>query len=372
VRPPAGRLVRAGVVAAALVVALNLAVLALGAAGANQGPPSSSYSTAPAGAAAYAELLARLGHPVARLRDAPEAADLSSTDVVVVLDPPGLSAPAARRLRRFVEGGGTLVAGGSSPHPWLVELLERPPLWSPAGLRSATVSAPLPEVDGARTVAASGRGSWVGPGDGIAAVGAPERSLVVAATAGAGRMALLADTSMLHNRHLDDAGNAAVAAALAGAPHERVGFLESIHGYGPRRGLAALPARWRWILGGLVLAALVGMASRARRLGPPEAAEDVPGPRRGDHVTALADLLARTGRPEEALAPLRAAARDEVLRAAGLPLDASAGALVAAALARGLPPGEARALVAPVASDDAVLALGRAAARLSGAPGATR
>jgi hypothetical protein len=363
---------RGALLAVGVVVAVNLVVLVVAGAGANQGPPSSSYATSPPGVAAYAELLAELGHPVARLRDDPEEADLSAADMLVVLDPPSLSPPAARRIGRFLRRGGTLVAGGTRPRSWLAGILARPPLWSPAGLTSAEVIAPLPEVVGAEEVAASGSGAWEDPGGGIAAIGRRDRALVVVASVGAGRAVLVADTSLLHNENLDRADNARLAASLAGGPGERVAFLESIHGYTSARGLAALPARWRWTLGGLVAAALVGMAGRARRLGPPDPAAGRVGPRRGDHVAALADLLARADRPEEALAPLRAARRAELAARAGLPPDAPDDAIVSAAAARGVAAEDARALVAEVRGEQDVLALGRAAAVLAAAQAPTR
>ena len=134
--------------------------------------------------------------------------------------------------------------------------------------------------------------------------------------AGRGRIALLADSSPLQNRLLGEADNAALALALSG--RGPLTFVESVHGYGPARGLAALPARFGWALIGLALAALVFMVARGRRLGPPEPERrDLPPPRRA-YVDALAATMARGKEREEAVAPVRAEARRRLARRAGL------------------------------------------------------
>ena len=132
------------------------------------------------------------------------------------------------------------------------------------------------------------------------------------ATSGAGRALLLADTAPLQNRLLDRADNAALALALAGPADRRVIFAESVHGFGQATGLAALPSRWRLALAGILLAALLWMASRARRLGPPEPAGEDQAPARREHVEALALALRRSRDPAAALAPVQAAARAQV------------------------------------------------------------
>ena len=119
--------------------------------------------------------------------------------------------------------------------------------------------------------------------------------------AGRGRIVLLADSSPLQNRLLGEADNAAFALALSG--RGPLTFVESVHGYGPQRGLAALPARFGWALIGLLLAALVFMVARGRRLGPPERERrELPPPRRA-YVDALAATMARGKEREEAVAP---------------------------------------------------------------------
>jgi hypothetical protein len=189
-------------------------------------------------------------------------------------------------------------------------------------------------------------------------------ALLLVLTAGRGRIALLADTSPLQNRLLGEADNAALALALSG--RGPLTFVESVHGYGPARGLAALPARFGWALIGLALAALVLMVARGRRLGPPEPERrDLPPPRRA-YVDALAATMARGKDHEEAVAPVRAEARRRLARRAGLGSRADAEAWQAAALAAGLEEDEARALAGRADDDAAVVATGRALAALAG------
>ena len=128
-------------------------------------------------------------------------------------------------------------------------------------------------------------------------------SLLLVRPAGRGRIVLLADSSPLQNRLLGEADNAAFALALSGKGP--LTFVESVHGYGPQRGLAALPARFGWALIGLLLAALVLMVARGRRLGPPERERrELPPPRRA-YVDALAATMARGKEREEAVRPVR-------------------------------------------------------------------
>src|SRR5205807_4133661 len=123
------------------------------------GPTSSSFATAPAGLAAYAELLTRSGHPVSRLRSAPADARLDPSTTLVVLDPSAVLPADAAALRRFVTRGGRLVAGGSDP-VWVHALLSRAPVWSENAPATARPLAQAPETTGVRSVATAGGGSW--------------------------------------------------------------------------------------------------------------------------------------------------------------------------------------------------------------------
>lgn len=357
-----------------LVLAVSLGVLVLANLGGfglerylnePEGPLGSSFSTAPEGLGAYAELLRGEGHPIARLREAPAVARLDPRDTVVVIEPEGLSAGDARALGRFVRAGGRLLAGGREPDAWLEALLERRPSWDERGEATARPLAPAPEVAGVSLVGAAGEGSWRARGDTVAVLGRADRSLLTVADRGRGRIALLADTSPLHNRRLASADNAALGLALAGRAPRRVVFAESVHGFG-RTGLAALPDRWRWALGGLAAAALVLMAAKARRLGPPQRSARELAPPRSDYAYALAGALARTQRPGEAIEPVRTAARARLARRAGLDAHGGDQQLRAVAERAGLDPEEREAILGRVDSEHGAMAATRGLARLGG------
>ena len=349
------------------VIAINLALTALrNAYTGPEGRPSSSYATAANGSAAYAELLARRGHPVVPLRGSLTEA-LPSGGVLVVLGPERITGAELTALKEWVTGGGRLVIGGR-PELWTEQLLdEGAPRWSPAGVLAAQALAPVPEMSFVNTLGGEGYGSWEDTGVALPVAGlesSSARTLVAVAAIGSGRVVLLADPSLLHNQYLARNDNAVFALNLAGASDTPVYFAEGIHGYGNETGLAAIPTRWKVALGGLVLAVIVWMLAVGRRLGPPEPpGRDLP-PSRRAYVDALTTTLARTKRPDEVVAPVRATARAKLARRAGLESDADAGALQGAGRAMGLTDAEIAAILGSSHGDS--VTLGRAVVKLGG------
>lgn len=344
-----------GVLVAA-VVAVNLVLQRIDrATGTPGGPTSSSFATAPQGLAAYAALLDREGHPVTRLRTPPAESELDLGTTLVVLDPQGLTSADVRALRSFVEGGGRLVAGGLGSTAWLGSLLAHPPRWVSGGPFTARPLAPAPELAGVRVVRTAGEGTWGGSGETLPVLAGVVRELLSVGNPGGGRVLLLADASPLQNRLLGRADNAALGLGLAGQRERPVVFAESVHGYGRASGLRAIPNSWRWTLIGLLVAALVWMVSRGRRLGPPERARRALAPPRREYAEALGAVLARTRSPHTA---------GEIVRSAALARLGAAGDLGAAARHAGLAAAEAKALVEGVRDDAGLLAAGRALARL--------
>lgn len=352
-----GARVAAGLVAC--LVALNVLALVVsylrpqpgGAAG-------SAYATQPRGAAGYAELLQRAGHRVDFLREPLDAGRLDPATTIVVLDPPGLARAERAALARFVRAGGRLVAGGAHAGRGVVP---RPPRWVGAGPRVARRSAVVPETRDVRTVQTARGGGFGALGAARPAIGR-DPALLAVARAGRGRALLLADASPLQNRLLARADNAALGLGLAGPRARPVVFAEALHGYGAGTGLAALPGRWRLALALAGLAGLLWLASRARRLGPPERAAEIAPPPRREHVEALALALRRAPDAATALAPVQAAARAQILRRAALAPDASDEVVREAARRQGFSADEAAALTGDHDAGDA-LALGRALAR---------
>jgi uncharacterized protein DUF4350 len=361
----AGRRVHPLALVVGAVIAANLVVAGIDRlAGGTEGPRSSSYATAPDGLAGYADLLARSDHPVTRLRSPLDEDPPNPAATLVVLDPPGLAPAEARALRDFLAAGGRLVIGGRGPQPWLPEILGDPPAWTGGGVHEAAMIAPATEVAGLTAVRAGAEGYWSNSGATLPVLGRGIKSIVNVTGAEGGRAVLLADPSILHNRFLARAENAALGLRLAGEAGRPVTFVESVHGYGSATGLGALPSSWRAAGAVGMVAALVLLWARGRRLGPPEDdARPLPPPRR-DYVVSLAGALARTSRPADAVAPLQVSARQRLARSAGLGPDADEAALRAAAADRGLPEGLTAALFRPATSETDVLSVGRAAAWL--------
>jgi hypothetical protein len=328
----------------ALLVAVNLVLRLVGTVtgGTPGGPRSSSYATARDGAAAYAELLGRAGHPVEQVRKLPHTAQPGAGSTVFLLDPPAVGTNDLDALRSFVQGGGRLVTAGLSREE-LGELVSPVPE-RVRGRRSQRVRGLEIRTDGAA--------AW-----------RPQGFLATQRT-GRGTVYLLADSSPLQNRLLGSADNAALGLALAGPRLRPVEFLESYHGYGTGSGLAALPLSWKLLFGGLALAALVYMVARGRRFGPPEQEDrSLPPPRR-EYVDSLAAVVARSKRRDAAVGPVRREARDAVLRRSSLPPGVDDDAFRVAAERLGLTDEDAAALLRPASSDSDVVALGRAAAKI--------
>jgi len=364
-----GRLIAIGV---AVVVGLNAIALAVRElAPEPSGPAGSSFATTPGGLAAWASLLDRRGYRVRRLRERPADRLPDPSATLVVVDPRSLGRGDPEALARFARAGGRLVVAGRSTERLLARLTGGPqPVRARRGLRAAGPLRRAPETAGVTRVETAAGAGWARPPHGLDAVLGPAEGppLLVAGPAGPGRVLALADSSPLQNRGLRRADNAALALRLAGDPRRPVVFAESVHGFRPESGVDALPGRWQVALGGLLLAALLALLAVGRRFGPPERpARDLPPPRRA-YVDALAATLRRTNDPVAATAPLRAAARAEVARRAGLPPGAAIAELHEAGRRLGLEPDEVAALGEP-AGQDAVLAGGRALARLNGSNG---
>ena len=368
---------RGVVVVVGLIATINLALFGVEqfTGGEPGGKASSSYATAPEGVGAYAELLGANGHPVRRILTSPSKRALDPVTTVMVLDPLEMLPEDGQALRSFLNNGGRVVASAGSTTRWLEDLLDNPPTIGDG--TPGTVKPLLADLfPGVRNVLHDGKAAWESLGGTEAALGDSKQVIATFARVGTGSLVLSADISPLTNNLLDKADNAAFGLALAGEPGRTVQFLETVHGYGESRGLAALPARWRWSLAGLAAAAAVYMASRWRRLGPPEdEARVLPPPRRA-YVDALAATLIKTRDPRSAGAPIQRALRDSLERRTGLggatydTADETAhgatdnDALRLAASRIGIEPAAVEAALGTVASNDDLLAASTALAEL--------
>jgi uncharacterized protein DUF4350 len=328
-----------------------------------EGPRSSSFATSPEGLAAWKELAERSGYDVRVLRERATDESLPESGTVVVLDPADFTRAQARALQRFARRGGHVVTGGIDPGVWLTGFGAAAD-WHSGGDENARVVVPVPETGTAGRLRTAGEGHWGTVVGALPVAAGTDGPIVLVRREGRGRIALVADPSPLQNRLLDEADNAALALALAGDRGGELVFLEAPHGYGDSTGLAALPSRFQWALVLLGLSALVLIAARWRRIGPPEPPDEPLFPPRRAYVDALAATLARTQDRGAAVESVRSAARERLRQRAALRRDADAEAWRAAARAAGLTDEEAEAL--QDVTDDDGIAAGRALARLSG------
>jgi hypothetical protein len=290
-----------------VVLCMFIALAVLGGFSAQPGgPASSSYATGDSGVAAWATLLGRTGRPVSQLRASLSGARFSAQETIVLLEPDALLHSEGARLIAFVRAGGRLVYGSSQPRRTLPALLYESPVWRSGGrsnyfgqARGGTDAAGVGEV---RT---AGEGRWTSFGGYEAQLRTADgAALLVQRRIGRGTIELLADVSPLQNRLLSTADNAQLALDILGPPGRLAVFVESVHGYGDSRGLAALPVRWRLAFLGLVLAGLLWIAARARRLGPAEQSLEVSPPARSAYADAIALLLQRTNDQQRIAATL--------------------------------------------------------------------
>lgn len=293
-----GPVKRALLVVVALVVGVNLVLVALDQViGAEPGGPAgSSLSTGEDGVGGWADLLELRRVPVERIQGPLHEADLDPDTTLIVVDPADPMDPKDLvAVAGHVARGGRLVAVGPAATEVVVAATGADPGWAEGGpLRPRPLTA-RPETAGVDQLVAEGRGVYRMPagfspllgGDG--AVTAVTRGSVVA----------VADASLVWNRNLGAADDAAFALALAG--EGPVAFAEGVHGYGETEGFGAIP--WRGRLGavGLVVVALLGMWCAGQRLGPPERTERTLAPARTAYVDAMAASLSRArGRPQVA------------------------------------------------------------------------
>jgi hypothetical protein len=265
-----------------------------------EGPRSSSYATSPEGLAAYASVLQRAGHPIRRLRTS-VTDDAPPTDAtLIVLDPDVMEPAEATAIGDWVRSGGRLVAGGAGDSGWLDEVIPHVPQWDSDGETEREPLLPVIETSDVEQVRAYESGAWHELGNTLPVVGPADAPLVVTARSGEGSVALLADSSPLHNRALDQADNAMFGLNLIGGARKPVAFLETVHGYGSSRGFGGLPANVKWVLLGLALTTLMALWAAGRRFGPIEDIDEELPPPRVEYVDALASALVRTKPDKEA------------------------------------------------------------------------
>ncbi|MHB8295820.1 MAG: DUF4350 domain-containing protein [Acidimicrobiales bacterium] len=365
--PRLGRSGRAAVVSLLLLGALVAAGAALS--GGPGGPAFSSYTTAPDGLAAYAQLLGQSGHHIVQMTSPAPARQPALPATLVIAAPTGMSTGAEKAAARFALDGGRLVLAGAATRP-IIELLlgHRSPTWSPRPVVRATGRlAGAPGSPRASVLTTGAGGSWSSSGGTMVVLSGRHGALVTEARAGKGTVIMVSDPSLLQNGQLAQAGNAAVGLALAGPASAPVIFDENVHGFSPAgSGLGAVPGRWRLSLALVAASALAYLLSRARRLGPPEPSDPAPAPPRARHVEALAGLLVRTSEPAAVAEPLRQEALALLYRYVGLGGNPAAASteLLEALKRRPVPEDVVRAVLAPERGEAGAIMAARALAWL--------
>lgn len=334
-------------------------------------PGRSSQSEAVTGFAGWAQLLRGEGVDVERLESPPSGGGLSPRETVVALDIGSPTRADSDALSEFVDSGGRLIIGGDTSPGAIGSVLGggSEPLRFEAGGPARPLLA-VEETAGVASVTSPEPVLWRDRGTpSLPVLGTSQGALLLLAApesnTGQGGVALLADSAPLANRQLPSSDNALFAINLATAGgRDRVVFLESLASEGRRaEGPAALPSSWRWGFGGLLLAGLVLIASRLRRLGPPDGVARARAEPRTGYVEAMARILARTKAVGEAAEPVREAALEGMARRSGGERARDADMLAAQAEQTGVPREEAEVLLGkldePGAAIKAARALGR-------------
>jgi len=335
------------------------------------GPASSSYATTSTGAAAWAELLERSGHPVGQLRQDLGQAPLDPSSTLVVLGALSLTPSAARNIDGFVRAGGRLVLYAASPGRVLPALIPDPPDWARVSPRAFEPAAGAPATSGVERVQSAGAGAWLGGAGQRLLTDGGGGALLITRPLGRGSVELLADPSPVQNRLLASADNAQFAIDLAGSPRRPVVFAEALHGFGVATGIAALPGTFWFVFVGLCLAGGAWALARGRRLGPPEPPARVRQPPRSAYVDALASTLSRARDAPGLTRLVRARIGAELERRPARRTGGTGAPRRKSLMTLGLSEREADLALAPPSSDDGeaeLLVLGRVLARLRSEP----
>lgn len=315
----------------------------LGAARRTTGPPLDPSSSSPDGAKAVVELVRRLGGTIEVVDGVPGP----EVDVVLLLED-RLSRAEADRLSAWVRAGGVVVVADP------VSLLTPPVASAVVDEVGGPCRAPgLAEVEVLDVGVSS---TYEVPPGAVGCFGPSDASsFLVSRPEGEGAVVSLGGPDVLTNELLGEADNAVLAATLLTGEGRRTAFVRPALPGGGERGLVDLvDTPVRAALAQLLVAFLVVVAWRARRLGRP-IEEPQPVSVAGSELTrAVGRLLASNRRPDRAAALLRDRARRELSGPLGLPLDATVDAVVATVAARTTLSADDvhRAVAGPVRSDD--------------------
>jgi hypothetical protein len=341
------------VAAVVLLVAAGAALLTPGGDGGDLDPGSG----APDGSRAVARILERQGVTVRRVRDPQQAAAEAGT---VVLVHPELLSPS--QLRALDRRGARLVL--VQPDAVVLDVLA--PAVEPAGSVPAAVRAPGCDLAEAQVGPARAGGSLYTLDAGTAGSvcypgGDRPRTGSLVATGGSERtVVVLGQAEVLTNAHLDEDANAALALRLLGTRASLTWVVPDPLQAAPdgEQSLGSLLPPWvRWVVLQAVLALVVALLWRARRLGP-VVREPLPvAVRSAETLLGRARLYRRARAADRAAATLRTATLRRLAARLAVPPAAGPEAVaVRVAAATGQDPQQVRqVLLGPAPADERAL-----------------
>lgn len=307
------------VVIAMLGLAILAAFLVFGGSTADS-PEHRTDSDAANGASALPQLAQALGHPAVIL-DTSFQPDLGMGVVFVLTPIVGYSREEARRLSDYVVGGGVVVFASEQGDPQLDFTLK---VNRVRGIASGEATGNGPALRGVTSVSG---------GQAVVPLAPSPSQVVLLRTAGGapvaleqfigrGRLVVLADPLPLCNAYLERADNWRLAADLISlaAAGTRVAFDEYHHGAAAQGSplTALLSTAWGLAIAWAVVAVFVGLLLRGRAFGPRVALPGGGHRSSAEYVTAVAELLRRSGAGREAGRLLSAAVRRALAARYGL------------------------------------------------------
>lgn len=314
-----------GAVTWIVLLALVVALGAVGGSSGSGGPPLDPTSTSPDGAKALAELLDQLGTGVHQAATAPAA---GSGGVALVLqdrlDPPG-----DRQLVEWVRAGGTLVAADLELVARFAAPARQPGPGGLVGLQGTLFAdSASPTVAGVTSIDIASGVALRPPPGATGCFHPPDGgAYLLVQPFGAGQLVLLGGPDVWTNSHLGHQDNSVLAADLLASRAPAGPPLEWI--VGPRAGgghktlLQLMPPRVKEGLIQLLVALALVALWRARRLGRPVTETPVVELPGSELVVAVGNLLQQGGRYDDAAATLRAALRRGVVDQLGVPAGVS-------------------------------------------------
>jgi hypothetical protein len=338
---------------AALAVGLVAVALVLGPGG-GAGEPYDPRSPERSGAKGVVDTLRQLGVPVRLVNGAPAPDDTAALVLVDQMDDATHEA-----VSRWVERGGTLVV--ADPRSPLTKPLR---IAGDIGLLGGITpllhrNCDLPALRDVGTLKPAGGVVFRKSGPGVGCFTAGNDPFLVAVDHGRGTVVALGGASPFLNALLGQADNAAVAVdLLAPTAASRVAVLLPPRAGGGRKSLVDLiPRRVKLALWQLVIAFLVVVAWRARRLGRPVPESQLVAIPGSELVGAVGQLMQRARGRAQAAGLLRDDVRRQLAERLGLPPTAPPETLAGAVAGRARRPADdvVALLTGPAPVDEAAL-----------------